>query len=306
MATDFVLLKAECPNANADDPCRIVLLSVKGGCIVSTDEFLINPTHFDWAFSGLTKEEVSDKPDFPASWKAICSIIKESPIIVSASEGYDAHVLYNALQKFGISYSPMKYVNAKALLRKLCNSVSYSIFWLAAEYLNQDVDDTDQCLMARQWTELVCMMMAKVDHVSIESFCNDNNIKVGVITENGLTPSLTKKDYSKRKAINPAEGVNVTPIEDNPFYGASVVFTGKLENFQRIDAQREVVKIGGECPPRLTMDTDFLVVGNQDLRIVGQSGLSGKMKNAQKFREKGSIIEIINETEFIEMLQIGK
>lgn len=35
--------------------------------------------------------------------------------------------------------------------------------------------------------------------------------------------------------------------------------------------------------------------------IVGEKGLSGKMKNAAKFKEKGSSIEVIDEQDFIGM-----
>ena len=70
----------------------------------------------------------------------------------------------------------------------------------------------------------------------------------------------------------------------------------------RADARRAVVAVGGQAPERVTKDLDYLVVGTQDLRVVGESGLSGKMKLAAHFNEKGSEIEVITEQDFMEML----
>ena len=49
----------------------------------------------------------------------------------------------------------------------------------------------------------------------------------------------------------------------------------------------------------VTKDTDVLVVGQQDYRVVGADGISSKQKKALKFLEKGQDIEILSETEFI-------
>lgn len=67
-------------------------------------------------------------------------------------------------------------------------------------------------------------------------------------------------------------------------------------------AREAVVKVGGFAPSSLNSSTDFLVVGNQDLRVVGEKGLSGKMKKAAEMRSKGLPIEVINEFDFLEML----
>ena len=48
----------------------------------------------------------------------------------------------------------------------------------------------------------------------------------------------------------------------------------------------------------VTKDTNVLVVGQQDYRIVGEDGMSSKQKKALKLLEKGYDIEILSETEF--------
>jgi DNA polymerase-3 subunit epsilon len=49
-----------------------------------------------------------------------------------------------------------------------------------------------------------------------------------------------------------------------------------------------------------TSQTNFLVVGQQDFRIVDEDGLSGKQKKALQLLKKGQKIEIISEQDFIQ------
>ena len=60
-----------------------------------------------------------------------------------------------------------------------------------------------------------------------------------------------------------------------------------------------VKNIGGVPTNSVTSDTDVLVVGQQDYRVVGADGMSSKQKKALSFLEKGHNIEILSETEFI-------
>jgi len=46
----------------------------------------------------------------------------------------------------------------------------------------------------------------------------------------------------------------------------------------------------------------ILVVGQQDYRIVGDDGMSGKQEKAVKLIEKGSFLEIISEDDFLRNL----
>lgn len=45
--------------------------------------------------------------------------------------------------------------------------------------------------------------------------------------------------------------------------------------------------------------TEVLVVGQQDYRVVGDSGMSNKQNKAFQLLEKGQDIEILSESEFL-------
>jgi DNA polymerase-3 subunit epsilon len=78
-----------------------------------------------------------------------------------------------------------------------------------------------------------------------------------------------------------------------------VVFTGKLLSMVRKNAQQIIADIGGNDTSELTKDTDFLIVGQQDYKVVGEKGISEKQQKAFKMVEDGSNIEIISESEFL-------
>ena len=70
----------------------------------------------------------------------------------------------------------------------------------------------------------------------------------------------------------------------------------------RAEAQQTIADIGGIIGGNVTKDTDFLIVGLQDYRVVGDDGMSSKQEKAIKLIEKGSTLEIISEDDFIKNL----
>ncbi len=61
----------------------------------------------------------------------------------------------------------------------------------------------------------------------------------------------------------------------------------------------KVANVGATPTDSVTAHTDVLVVGQQDYKKVGDSGMSNKQKKALKLLEKGHDIEILSETEFL-------
>jgi DNA polymerase-3 subunit epsilon len=80
------------------------------------------------------------------------------------------------------------------------------------------------------------------------------------------------------------------------------VFTGELSSMVRLKAQQTIADIGGINGKSVTKDTDFLVVGQQAFRRVGEDGMSDKQEKAVKLIEKGSTLEILPEDDFLKNL----
>ena len=91
--------------------------------------------------------------------------------------------------------------------------------------------------------------------------------------------------------------------EDNLFYKKNVVFTGTLSSMKRSEAQQIIADIGGVNSNSISKKTDFLVVGQQDYRIVGEDGMSSKQEKAMVLINEGCPIEILSEEDFIKNIQ---
>lgn len=54
----------------------------------------------------------------------------------------------------------------------------------------------------------------------------------------------------------------------------------------------------------LTKTTNFLVVGEQNLSVVGPDGMSSKQRKAKEYNEQGLDIELLTEDDFIEAMHL--
>jgi len=67
----------------------------------------------------------------------------------------------------------------------------------------------------------------------------------------------------------------------------------------RAEAQQIIADIGGINQDGINKNTNFLIVGQQDYRIVGEDGMSAKQEKAIKLISKGQDLEILSEDDFL-------
>lgn len=305
MNPSFVLFHVESVNEEANAACHLILIPVVDGIQQEPREFFFNPeARFLCVMSGLTQNQVESFPNLSDVWPSIQDEFDKFDFAVCSADGYSARTLSATLARLNIPATSKPYCNAKAICRRSLNEVAYSLDYLSYVKFHDHISELDPVAIARRWCELALLGLADSSNATLPEFLDANLIAPGVLSPGEFVPSLCKRDYSKRKEhkFDPSS-VTVDADPEHPLYGMNVVFTGKLESLKRDDARTLVVKVGGAAPDRLTTETDYLVVGVQDLRIVGEKGLSGKMKSAAKYRGKGFPIEIIDEHDFLEMLR---
>ncbi|GGC16499.1 BRCT domain-containing protein [Dyadobacter sediminis] len=136
---------------------------------------------------------------------------------------------------------------------------------------------------------------------SIDDFPEKLKTSVGELYIGGYRPCETKRVY-KPKDLSKITG---DPAKHNPesiFHGRTVVFTGTLSSMVRGDAQQIIADLGGVLGGGVTKETDFLIVGQQDYRVVGEEGMSTKQVKAVKMIQNGAKIEILCEADFLKSI----
>ena len=304
MTPSFIFFHAENVNEAQNSICHLIIIPVVDGQQQPPQEFFFNlEAPFLMVMSGITRSQVESFAPFSAQWPRVQELFSKFDMAVSSAEGNSARSLYGTLTRLGIDFKPIAYCNAKAICRRTLNEVSYSFDYLNYKLYNDCIYTDDPVGIAKRWCELALRGLSEANETIFNDFFISAKIKPGVIAPGEFTPSLCLRDYSNRKYQTfDSSSVAVDARPDNPLFGMNVVFTGKMDSMKRDEARAAVVKIGGNAPERLTQETDLLVVGVQDLRVVGEKGLSGKMKTAEKYRAAGRPIEIIDEADFLEML----
>ncbi len=81
----------------------------------------------------------------------------------------------------------------------------------------------------------------------------------------------------------------IQPINDSPFYGKTIVFTGSLNQMTRPEAKARAESLGAKVAGSVSSNTDILVAG------------PGSGSKAKRAKELG--INIIDEISWMEMLK---
>lgn len=304
MNPSFTLLHTESVNTNKDAVCHIILVPVIDGVRQEPKEYIVNPkASFYFVMSGITKEQVEEASFFEDVWPEIRQALVDAPFVVCSAEGNSVHTLAGTIMRLDQYCPAIDFINAKAICRRTMSQISYSLNYLSWEYFQDGIEESDPVAIANRWTDLALMGLGTSDATDLRDFAEKEKIRIGSFSSEEVIPSLCihTKPYQAHRGFD-AESVDVNVNPEHPFYGRNIVFTGKMEVMTRNEARTAVVALGGLAPDNITKDTNILVVGKQDLRVVGEKGLSGKMKKAAQYKEKGQDIEIMDENDFVEAL----
>jgi DNA polymerase III subunit epsilon len=299
---NFVTIDFETATAQRDSPCEIGLTFVENGQITDTKSWLIKPhyyPHFDYfnvGIHGIYPEHVKNEPEFCDLWQEIKPLI-EGRFLIAHNAGFDLSVLRKTLDTYRIPYPTLHYSCSYIFAKKVWEGLpAYDLKTLCrvnSITLNHHRAAPD----SRATAELALLAFERMGVTCKEDFPDKLRIVVGQLFEGGYRPSETRQLNR-----NPSLIVG-DPTKHNPesiFCGKTVVFTGTLSSMVRADAHQLIADIGGTLGNGVTKQTDYLIVGHQDYRVVGDDGMSGKQEKAVKLIEKGATLEILSERDFLQ------
>lgn len=308
---NFITIDFETANSNRTSACSLGITFVENKKIIETKHYYIKPTPNYYNFinvgiHGITKKDTEDKQTFKELWKEIKPYFENNKV-VAHNASFDLSVLRTTLEYYEIEFPKLEYyctmLFSKNTLKGLLNYQLSTI----SNHFNINLTHHNAESDAKACAEIFIKLLENENIDSFESLCLKHNFIKGELLENFQYKPFRVKNaqyFFNRIDIDNIVNNNENINEEHPFFEKKIVFTGELDTMTRIDAMQRVVNVGGFIkPPSFSAKTNYLIVGNQDYARFGEGHKSTKMLKAEELIEKGFDIEILNETQFISLVQ---
>lgn len=310
MSLDFIAIDFETANRNRASACAVGLVKIVDGQIVDEFYSLINPEvdfdSFNIAIHGITPSMVTDAPIYPQILKMIDNFCENLPIVAHYAP-FDIGVLRDSNERYNIDEFEAKYFDSYFLAQKYMKTISYKLKHLC-ELIGFDFEHHNAQEDARACANLVLYLCNENSFMSIDELVEIAGYKKygqingyegsGFRINKNSSNSLSSKDIESM-----IQNIDRNSLDNaHPFFDKHGCFTGKLESMKRTDAMVQFAQLGGIPEKGVTKKTNFLVMGEQDIRVVGEGLKSSKIKKAEKLLNEGQEIQLLGEVDFLRML----
>lgn len=311
---DFIAIDFEIANNNLSSACSLGMVFVEQNKIVEEKYYLIQPPTLvmDDRMSkvhGLTIEDVKDAPRFNEVWNEIQHHFHQDSLVIAHNAQFDMSVLKSCLLEYSLEIPEFHYACSIPISSQMCQGKGISGSLKArTKWFGVKLDHHHNALSdARACAELVIKCVLLKECESIHSYIQLHDEAIPVSPFSGLRHQTT---FYKRKPVKKFTKIDIHEIiptgeqfnEHHPFYEQQIVFTGDLMSIDRKAAMQKVADVGGIIKSGVSRKTNYLVVGRQDKSVVGAEGISTKEVKANELIEKGFLIKIIKEAEFLSLL----
>lgn len=301
----------EIANSNYNSACSIGIVVIDGLKIIEEEYHLIQPPEFKFdkemtEVHGLTIDKLLDADTFDLVWLKIKKYFTGEYIIAAHNAYFDLNVLKNLLLHYNEPIMDFLYFDTIQYTNPLCDGIGTSLndrlqhFEIKLENAHHALED------ARATAELIIKATESTINKSVEQYLLRYQIPVKEFNDLNMTTKFfkrkSKKNYPHFKLSDLKPETNNFD-EDHPLFNQNIVLTGDLQNFTRQEATQAILNVGGIPKSTVSSKTNYLIVGKQDLSVVGSKGMSSKEIKAAKLIESGKPIKIISEDEFVELLQ---
>lgn len=281
--TQFIALDAETTGLSADVDKIIEIAAIKFD-LLSNDhpvfEALINPnvkvSRKITSITGITNAMLADQETFTDIAQDLKQFIGDLPIVAYNAK-FDKGFLDTEFANVGIILNN-HYHCALNLAKAAFNLPNYKLSTVA-EHCNVPLNEAHR---------------AKADAIAAGRVFMCAAVTLGHINENPQPKAYSKSSSTDHKAY--------PPNELGPMFGQTIVFTGEL-SMTRAEVFAAVSQLGFDIKNTVTKKTSYLVVGEQDANVVGPSGLSSKQMRVEVLREAGVKIQILDEDEFMALIE---
>lgn len=309
---DFICIDFETANTNKNSACAVGICAVENMQITKSEGFLIKPptTNFNprnVSIHGITYDMVKNCNDFKSIWENhLLGYFQNSLFVIAHNAPFDMSVLRACLNEYQTTCEDFLYLDSMNIGWECSGHQTggKSLAAMAKYYAIDFPNHHEACCDALTAAEIVIK--------AIQAFSCPNLIWTVALHYNIVACRFSQVEYKHNpptnkssifpKAINIHELSPTTTAFDvaHPLYQKNCVLTGELKTFERKDAMQKILDVGGIVKSAVSSKTDYLIVGIQDKKLVGDDGLSSKEEKAYSLIEKGIQIKIIKPELFME------
>ncbi|MBR5094481.1 MAG: hypothetical protein IK095_05250 [Oscillospiraceae bacterium] len=254
--------------------------------------------------TGITDSDVHGSPSVDRVLPELLSFLGDLPI-VAHNAPFDRSFLLGAASACGLTL-PNKWIDTIPLAKKAFPSAgNYKLEYLKS-YLDlpevvshralPDVYTTAALFEACN-TALRTVQAAKAAGSGLPADSQEQAVS---------TEEETQEDTGARhfRSLRPSSFQPTVPEIDTSgaLFGKTIVFTGEL-SISRREAMQLAVNVGAMVKSSVSKKTDYLVVGTQDIALIGGNGMSTKEEAARALNSSGKAhVQMIDETDFMKLL----
>ena len=306
---NFVAIDLETATMDRNSICEIGITIVENSIVKESRSWLVQPPYneyddFNIYVHGITPDDTADSPDFKEIWKQVEPYIY-GKVVVAHNTAFDMYVLRDSFLENDIPLPCfINFCSCRLAKKVITGCYSYSLpnvcEALGIDFINHHKAASDSEGCAQVFLESIRLSGVS----SFAELQTKYNFRCGRFSESYFRPQLAnhgrhKDGYSYEYNVKDIVGDPSKIDEGSYFFEKSVCFTGKFQFGIRKELLQMIADIGGIPTDSVTLHTDILVVGQQDYRFVGESGMSSKQKKANSLRDKGCDIEIMSEADFL-------
>jgi DNA polymerase III subunit epsilon len=274
---NYLVLDLETANPDCASICQIGIVTVENGEIVDTISHLIDPQdRFDYWNIRVHGIE----PDHVAGCPAFCDILPElAPLldgkIIVTHGSFDRTAITKACQRYDLPVFDALWLDNQTVVRRTWPQFArrgYSLGNLAQHF-----------------------GIEFRHHDALEDAIATAHIFRRALSESGRSASAWVSAIAERTHRQPS--ILVQGASDGPFWGKTVVFTGRMQIARKEAARRAAAQgfsVGGTVSPATTL----LCVGGERPSL----GKSAKERDAERLISGGHPISIVSESEFWRLL----
>ncbi|WP_226579090.1 exonuclease domain-containing protein [Halobacillus litoralis] len=305
---NFVALDFETANASRSSVCSIGLVEYENGDLKREYYRLVKPKKNFFApinvrVHGITKDDVADAHTFDVLWENEIKPIIEGKLVIAHNAQFDMGVLRAVLDEYNLSYPMLAYNCTVNISKKTWQLPKYNLN-IVSKHLGFTFNHHHALEDAKACAHIFLCAKDELGASNSKELIEKTGTTNGMMYEGGYEAARINKRKKARKPVPQAYVAATTEFDQtHPYYNASIVFTGRLDDMKRDEAVQKVVDAGAKWQPEVESTTNFIVVGKRTYEQYKAGKKTTKLERAETLLSQGYPIEILPENEFLQHLK---